>query len=296
MRGDGLVRMVPSSQPGTAAPVAGDGRRGGLVRAARRHPLGAFYLLTFALSWGYWIPDALAGGHASHFPGLLGPALAAILVTTLTQGRAGLRDLAARITHWRVPVRWYLAAVAPLAVAVAAATALTPAGAGFPGWAAFGRMAGLPDLGLAGVVAGTLLVNAFGEETGWRGFALPRFRRRHDQLQASVLVAAPWTFWHLPVFFLDSGYRGTLSPLLLPGFVVGMLCGAIVLTWLYEGSGSSVLLAALWHTSFNLGAATEAGEGLLGTVVTVFVIASAVVITRRWHRADEAAAVPATQG
>jgi hypothetical protein len=97
------------------------------------------------------------------------------------------------------------------------------------------------------------------------------------------------------VFFLDSGYRSGLSLLLLPGFVFGMLCDAIVLTWLYEGSGSSVLLAALWHTSFNLGAATEAGEGLLGMVVTVFVIASAMVITRRW-RADEAAAATGTQG
>ena len=74
--------------------------------------------------------------------------------------------------------------------------------------------------------------------------------------------------WHLPAFFLDSGYRGTLNPLVLPGFVFGIFAGAIVLTWIYEGAGCSVLLVALWHTSFNLGSATRAGEGVIAPLVT----------------------------
>jgi membrane protease YdiL (CAAX protease family) len=288
-----IVRILPDEDAWTAglpAPHAEDGepQRGReVVAAVRRHPLGAFYLLTFALSWGYWVPDALTGGHISHFPGLLGPAIAAIAITGLTRGRAGLRDLGSRMLRWRVPARWYLAAAAPLPVAVVTAAILQLAGAGFPGWAAFGQMRGMPDLGVAGVVAGTLLVNSFGEETGWRGFALPSFRRWHAKLQASVLVAIPWVLWHLPTFFLDSGYRGTLNPLVLPGFVVGIFAGAIVLTWLYEGAGCSVLLAVLWHTSFNLGSATRAGEGVIAPLVTVFVVVSAFVIARGWHRSDQ---------
>lgn len=168
-----IVRILPDEDAGTAgrpAPHPEDGeleRDRGVVAAVRRHPLGAFYLLTFALSWAYWVSDALAGGHRSHFPGLLGPAIAAIVITGLTRGRAGLRDLGSRMLRWRVPARWYLAAAAPLLVAVAAAAILQLTGAGFPGWAAFGRMPGLPDLGVAAVVAGTLLINGFGEETGW---------------------------------------------------------------------------------------------------------------------------------
>jgi membrane protease YdiL (CAAX protease family) len=287
-----IVRILADGDAWTAGLPAlhaddGELERGrGVIVAVRRHPLGAFYLLTFALSWGYWVPNALAGGHLSHFPGLLGPAIAAIAITGLTRGRAGLRDLGSRMLRWRVPARWYLAAAAPLLVAVAAAAILQLAGAGFPGWAAFGQMPGLPDLGVAGVVAGTLLINGFGEETGWRGFALPGFRRWHAKLQASVLVAIPWVLWHLPTFFLDSGYRGTLNPLALPGFVLGIFAGAILLTWIYEGAGGSVLLAALWHTSFNLGSATRAGEGVIAPLVTVFVIVSAFVIARGWHRSD----------
>jgi hypothetical protein len=79
-------------------------------------------------------------------------------------------------------------------------------GAGFPGWAAFGQMPGLPDLGVAAAVA---------------------------------------------TFFLDSGYRGTLNPLVPPGFIFGIFAGSIVLTWLYEGAGCSVLLVALWHTGWH---------------------------------------------
>jgi uncharacterized protein len=79
---------------------------------------------------------ALPARFASHFPGLLGPALAAIVVTAMTTGRGGLHDLAARMVRWRVPAGWYLAAVAPLAVAVATAAMLSVTDAGFPGWAA----------------------------------------------------------------------------------------------------------------------------------------------------------------
>jgi membrane protease YdiL (CAAX protease family) len=260
----------------------------GVVGPVRRHPLGAFYLLTFLISWGYWVPDAIGGGHASHFPGLLGPMLAAIVVTGLTRGRAGLRDLASRMFRWRVGLRWYLAAALPLVAALVTAGVLAAAGAAFPGWSAFGRMPGLPAIGPVGVALLTLVINGFGEERGWRGFALPSFRRRHRRLQASVLVAMPWILWHLPTFFLDTGYRGALDPRVLPGFVLGIFAGAIVLTWLYEGSGASILLAALWHTSLNLGSATEAGGGLPAVIVTLVVVGWALVVSRGWARQETA--------
>ncbi|HYN29640.1 MAG TPA: hypothetical protein VES95_07200 [Dermatophilaceae bacterium] len=41
-------------------------------------------------------------GWPTHLPGLLGPALAALVVTALAGGRPGLSDLWARCTRWRV--------------------------------------------------------------------------------------------------------------------------------------------------------------------------------------------------
>jgi hypothetical protein len=77
------------------------------------------------------------------------------------------------------------------------------------------------------------------------------------------------------------------NPLVLPGFVFGIFAGSIVLTWLYEGAGCSLLLVALWHASFNLGSATRAGEGVIAALVTLFVIVSTFVIARGWHRSDQ---------
>jgi hypothetical protein len=51
-----------------------------------------------------------------------------------------------------VALRWYLASALPLAVALATAAALAASDGGFSGWAAFGRMPGLPDIGPVGDV------------------------------------------------------------------------------------------------------------------------------------------------
>jgi uncharacterized protein len=80
------------------------------VDAAR---LACFFTLAYALSWAYWLPLAFAGkivvagsGNPTQLPGLLGPAVAALAVTAITQGRTGLRDLGRRMVRWRVGWRW----------------------------------------------------------------------------------------------------------------------------------------------------------------------------------------------
>jgi hypothetical protein len=50
--------------------------------------VGAFVALSFLISWSCWIPDALAGGHRPDVPGLLDPALAALVVLRSTGRRA----------------------------------------------------------------------------------------------------------------------------------------------------------------------------------------------------------------
>src|SRR3712207_5962455 len=95
------------------------------------------------------------------------------------------------------------------------------------------------------------LAYGFGEETGWRGFALPRLQRRRSALSATFLLTVAWAAWHAPFFLYRSSYLA-FGPVEYVGFFVGLFAGAIWLTCLYNGSGCSVLLVALWHTHWNL--------------------------------------------
>ncbi|GEM_PF-6911337 len=63
-------------------------------------------------------------------------------------------------------------------------------------------------------------------------------------------------------------------------FGIGIVAGAMVLTWLYNSTGGSVLATALWHGSYN--AVVAGGEAAVSTVVTAAVILAFVLIARRY--------------
>lgn len=243
--------------------------------------VAGYALLAYAISWACWLPLVVTGrvvrvgGGATHLPGLLGPALAAVVVGVLLWRRGAPVGLSRRLTHWRVGARWWLVAVSPLAMlavgVLVAAVLDTP-----PRAADFALINGFPDWGLGGVLLLLVLVNGFGEETGWRGFLQPRLQRRLSPLAAITVVTAIWVGWHLPLFLLLSDYRG-FSPATMVGFVIGILCGAVVLGWLWNRTGS-VPAIAVWHGLYNVGAATVAATGLIAAAVTTMVIIQAALI------------------
>lgn len=253
------------------------------TRWVRAHRLLAFALLAYGLSWTYWVPLVLTGqivrlGSAvSQFPALLGPMIAAFTVTAVVEGRTGVRDLAARMVRWRVSLRWWLFAIgSPLAL-LAVAVAVTAVMSGTPDPADFGRMAGLPEWGVLFVWVMFVVVNGLGEETGWRGFALPALRERHGLVAAALLLVPIWAGWHLPLFFLLQNYRD-LGPVGVPGFLIGLACGSVLLGWLYESASSSILIVAVWHGTYNLTSATAGANGTVAAIVSTGVMIIAVVV------------------
>ena len=121
------------------APTASASGRGGLLGTVRRHPLLTFFLLANSLSWLAWLPYILSlnglGLWGVEFPALLGSSQllgvlpgaylgqigSALLVTTIVDGRAGLRRWVGRLLRWNVNWRWY--AIALLAVPTGALVA-----------------------------------------------------------------------------------------------------------------------------------------------------------------------------
>jgi uncharacterized protein len=164
----------------------------------------AFFVLAYALSWAWVVPLAATHqvvqrgeGWPTHYPALLGPAVAAILVTAWTAGRAGLADLLRRILKWRVAPVWWLVAVSPVGFMVLALPVVAATGQDLPALADFGLFSGTPAVGLVGVLLLMTFVGALGEEVGWRGYALPQLQRRFGPLTASLILAPLWFLWHL---------------------------------------------------------------------------------------------------
>ena len=153
---------------------------------------------------------------------------------------------------------------------------MAAAGKTLPDAADFGRFSGIPAIGLAGVLL-LILIGALGEETGWRGYALPQLQRRFSPLASSLILAVVWFGWHLPQFFVIATYRDS-GPVQYVGMFLGLACGSVVLTWLYNRSGGSILLVALWHGLYNVVSGTQAATGLLAALVSTLIMIQGVAL------------------
>jgi membrane protease YdiL (CAAX protease family) len=238
-----------------------------------------YFLLAFAFSWAIGIPLAL--GQAGllipapplwlHYLVAYGPFFSALIVTWVSEGRPGLSLLAHRITLCRVSPIWWVVALSPLLLGLLIVLVLNLATGVQIGLAALGEVNFLPPLGVGALVL-WLLTFGIGEEVGWRGFALPRLQNGRSALSATLILTVFWALWHLPQFFY------LFEPGIAIGWLIGLFAGAVLLTWLFNSTGGSVLLVAVWHASFNFITASSAGDGLLAAIVSVIVIAWAVVV------------------
>ena len=211
----------------------------------RRHPLITFFVLAYALAWWIWILYAFD----ITFLGpifALGPFLAAIIVTALTRGTAGLKALLSRMVRWRVGLGWYAAALLlPVAVYLFAMSLNILLGARASTAEQFGSWYLIFPLFAYSLLFP--LSGAFGEELGWRGYALPRVQARLWALSAALVIGVIQTAWHLPLFMSD---RST-SPVPL---ILGYMGLGILATWVFNNTRGSVLLTMLLHASFNTNA------------------------------------------
>ncbi len=248
--------------------------------------LWLYWVLACALSWAWWVPMALAGatsqpgqGWPTHLPGLLGPALAAVIVTARRSGTAGLADLGRRVVRWRLGWRWWaLLGVTALLVLIPLPVAAVR-GEPLPGIGEMLAYSGAPVpsgvLPAVLLLAAIWLVNGVGEELGWRGYLSDHLCRRHSRGVAALIVWVAWAVWHVPLFWVVGSFL-EMSPAMIVGWAVGLLAGSFVLTWMHQAADRSVFLVATWHVLFNLATATEAGAGLAAAVTSTVVMAGAV--------------------
>lgn len=187
----------------------------------------------------------------------------------------GVQDLLHSLTRWRTHPVWFLTALIlmpALSLSGVLLTALLTKQSLASLFGAIGSSQTLQHL------APTFLATAFyggplGEEGGWRGFALPRLQRRFDPLVASVIIAALWGFWHIPLHL--TGYYGPVFGNPLGGILQQVLSTfplAVIFTWLYNRSQGNLLVMVLLHTTINV------TSGIVTPAIGLFITTTAAVV------------------
>lgn len=228
-----------------------------------RHPLLAFVALAYGLTWLFTGPFVYLWREVygrefqpwmyAFLPGVLGPTIAAILVTAARDGRPGVARLLGKCLVWRVHVGWWLfALLVPFAVAVAAVTLSNYRTEAMAAFAIQPALSALPAALLFALPFGPLP-----EELGWRGFALPRLQRRFSPLVSSLILGVIWAGWHLPMFWFPGAAIPSfldVTPVAVLLYVAEITAASLLLTTLCNNTRGSVLLAVLLHLTFNVGA------------------------------------------
>lgn len=253
----------------------------------RRHSLIIGIALMYAFTWSVHL--SRAGVLPVQFPSVIymlggwGFALAAILMTWITLGAEAVIALLKRFLIWRLDWKWYASLlIIPLTylLGIAAHALVTGSAPDLRLTAAY-RAAGSPACVLAFVIPVFLAdVLGNGEEIGWRGYALPRLQSRYSALYSALVIGLIWALWHVAV------YIRSFNPVWFAWYVVSVIAKSVLITWAYNGTRGSLLLATLYHAMWNtsgifLPITTRLSQADIGTYAYVVLseVAVAAVIT-----------------
>jgi membrane protease YdiL (CAAX protease family) len=279
-----------------------------LENIIRRHPLTAYFTVTFAISWGCAL---VAIGGSGQMRGttpasdprfayavmamLVGPSVTGVGLTVLVSGRAGLRAFRSRLLTWRVAPKWYAAALltAPLVMAVTLLALSSISPAFLPGILTSDQRASIL---LAGFAVG--LSAGFFEELGWTGFGIPTMRQHTDPLRTGLVVGLFWSAWHLlpNVWSARAAAADLPVSIYLATIAIGIFVGyltafRVLMVWIYDRT-QSVLVGMLMHASFTASLLILNPVGLAGARLVaysfalagaIWLVVAAVAITKAWR-------------
>jgi hypothetical protein len=212
-----------------------------------KFPLG-YFLITYLFTWAFQIPVMLESQKIISLPvapqillllSIFGPFAAAFSLTFREDGLKGARRLFKRGFDFNFSWKIYLFVT------------LTPILTAFLAFLATGGSrynAKFPAL-LGTFVIFFFLGGSFGEEFGWRGFALPRLLKIYGPFAASLVIGVFWTIWHLPLFGI-AGTSQFYTPLWLYFIYVTAL--SVQYTWVFRRSDGNVFACLLLHTFTNI--------------------------------------------
>lgn len=216
-----------------------------MMKTLKQHPLILFFILAFLFPWLIWgTTIAQSRGILQfHIPQSLafwiGLNLSTYIAAVITGGLPAIKDILKRIVRWQVKPIWYITALLLTGVIALIAIGIHMA---LGGTNKVGELLTFQSL------LPSLLFQIFffllTEETAWRGFALPRLQAKYNALNSSLILGILWGLWHLPLVFIPGSFQSSVPFI---GFILSAIATSIMMTWIFNNSRGSVLLAAIFH-------------------------------------------------
>lgn len=248
----------------------------------KKHPVLTYFVLTFAISWGAililvgpeGIPVSSDQAVMLGMAILLGPSIAGILLTGLTSGRVGFRQLLSRLLRWKVSARWYAVALltAPLTTAVVLLALSLFSTEFVPSVLTSDNKISLI---MTGIVAGLMV--GFFEELGWTGFATPHMRLRYSILTTGVILGLLWGAWHFLLFWENDSFSEAFPlALLLARLFSWLPAYRVLMVWIYDRT-ESLLVVMLMHASL-VSTLVIIDPPLIGGALLTYILVRAAVL------------------
>lgn len=247
-----------------------------------------YFGLAYLISWTIWLPlygDIFGLTNLPILPfhhaiGGLGPFIAAFFTTWIFLRKQGLKNLATRCLQARPLTYLAVALISPYVIAIIASLLGYFIDESHSNFSGLLKTKEFPQFNLLTVFIYNLIFFGFGEEVGWRGFALPRLQSKVNALTASLTLTAFWALWHLPLFFYRPGYTA-MGIAEIVGWIFSLLTGSILLTWLYNSSNASILVCAVFHSTidmvFTADIADKSVINYMGFLITVWGILTILI-------------------
>ena len=206
----------------------------------KQHPAATFLTAAVGLGWfitflSAQLPTSAALLALVAIPVSYVPAILALIILRIAGSADERRSLRRRITTVRVGWRWYAFAIVLPVVHVAAVGLASLAGGTIPFHPAM--FAILP----------LFLLTNFGEEIGWRGYALPKLQERMSPLAASLVLGLVWAAFHW-VALLGNGDNALTYMAISTLQLTAM---SVILAFVFNNARQSLPLVALVHAMYD---------------------------------------------
>lgn len=250
--------------------------------------LFTYFSLAYLISWILWLPLYAPAFGVFELPvvpfqhgiGGLGPLIAAFVTSGIFGGKSGIARLFKKCIQLRPLLYLAIALFSPFFLLLFAALLNFWANKHSFQLENITASHEFPQFSAITFFVYNLLFFGFGEEVGWRGFALPQLQSKYKALTASIILTIFWALWHWPLFFYKPGYLNMDVPEIV-GWLFSLLTGSILLTWLFNSSKGSVLICAVFHATIDIAFTADVADKQIvnytGFLITMWGVVTIIV-------------------